>query len=133
MFDINNTSDFKTLDTINASIPYYDIDLYGNKVEVLGFDALDAAIENLLLTEPFERYFEPNFYSPVYEILFKQFNNIDEIVDKIYDKIEMYVPVSIDRSSSNVKKLDAYSISFQIVYTISEYNRPHTFNRVVGK
>ena len=99
------------------------------------YTALDQAIENVLLTEPYERIFNLGFGSPLINILFENMEKGEEYVDTAMDLIEYWVPVKIDRSSLNIEKdYSSNKITFMLKYTSNDgMIRNHLFARRLSK
>ena len=74
-------------------------------------------IENVLLTEPFERLFNLAYGSPLYLLLFENFSQADELMPRVFDTIEYWVPIKIDRGNADIVK-DEFNhvITFKIPY-----------------
>lgn len=121
MLPLSANPDFSTLENTSFDNPYYDWDATGEATELWGKDAVDQMIENVLLTEPFERLFNLNYGSPLYLLLFENFSSIDTIMPKVFDTIEYWVPIKIDRSNTQVTPdEDNHAISFQIPYITND-------------
>jgi hypothetical protein len=74
-------------------------------------------IEMVIVTEPFERLFNLAFGSPLYQILFDNFSNLDTIISTVFDTIEYWVPVTIDRSNAEIEAdPDNNTLLFKIPY-----------------
>lgn len=114
--------------------PYYDWDRFGEQTELWGKEAIDQMIENVLLTEPFERLFNLSYGSPLYMLLFNNFSEADTIMPKIFDTIEYWVPITIDRSNTDVvPDEDNHTISFQIPYVSNDGMIAGMFARRIRK
>lgn len=137
MLPLSANQDYKNFDNANITNPFYDINGdFSEKIDIYGTEALDQAIENLICTEPYERLFNPDFWSPLYTILFENGVNIDEKMQAVYNKIEMYVPVMIDRGETDVKFNEyehTLSLKIPYYYTIHGEPRYHTFNRLISR
>ena len=121
MLPLSANPDFNALNNAAIDNPYYDWDRYGEDTELWGKDAVDQMIENVLLTEPFERLFNLNFGSPLYMLLFNDFADLDNIMPRVYDVIEYWVPIKIDRARTNViPDEDNHALSFQIPYVTND-------------
>jgi len=100
------------------------------KANPLNYDLLDLknersiarSIQNLVLTDPGERFFNENLGSGVKRLLFDQFDTLTavSIQDKIRDIIETYEP-----------RVDILSIKVVPDYQNSEYSVVLTYN-IVG-
>lgn len=72
----------------------------------------------VLTTEPQERLFNPTFGTPLFNLLFENSSNIQNIMTYVYDTIETWVPIQIDRNNTNVQiDPNKQVVSFQIPYT----------------
>ena len=74
MLPLSANSDFQNHGELYKPTNYIDIngdDLYHTSV-VYGTDAIDQAIEAVIVTEPWERLFNVDFWSPFYRLLFNQ-------------------------------------------------------------
>lgn len=103
MLDFNQKNpDFKHVgDTINAT-SYYDIDFNFEHTELYGTNALDQAIENLLMTEYGERLFNFEFGTPLSRIFFSKNSNADSLAEKVYSTIESIIPIRIARNTASI-------------------------------
>ena len=136
MFDLSANPDFKNVEDAKIVNPYYDIngDKMGTAIDIYGSDALDQAIEMVLCTEPYERLFNISLSSPLYQILFQNSTNIDSIITSIFDQIEYWVPVVIDRANAEVEQLtNEHAIKFKIPYISNNGRIAHTFDRIIGR
>ena len=136
MFDLSANPDFKNVEDAKIVNPYYDIngEKIATQIDVYGTDALDQAIEMVLCTEPYERLFNLSLSSPLYQVLFQNSTDIDTILSSIFDQIEFWVPVVIDRDNAEVENLVAeHALRFKIPYVSSNGRLAHTFNRIIGK
>lgn len=117
MLDLNKNPDFATLDNALITSEYYDLDKELDGTQVWNKDALDQMIEMVLLTEPQERLFNLSFGSPIYRILFENFNQVDLLMDTVFDIIEHWVPIKISRSQADVEQdPDNNALIFKIPY-----------------
>lgn len=135
MLTLDKNSDFKRIETSKIQSKYYDLDVNIEGTEVWSFDALDQAIENVLLTNKGERIFNYSFGTPLIELLFENNTNIDELVDKALDIIETWVPIHINRSKTKLEKdIENHAISFFIFYDSNDMMiRDHCFARRLRK
>ena len=103
--------------TATIDSEYYDLDKDLTGTQLWNKDALDQMIEMVLLTEPQERLFNLAFGSPIYQILFDNFSQVDSIMDTIFDVIEHWVPITIDRNGADVEQdIDNNALIFKIPY-----------------
>ena len=120
MLDITKSSDWKKVgDTVTTS--YYDIDALFKNIDLYNADSIDQSIENLILTMNGERLFNIQFGSPFYRILFENVNQADNLMPAVYDKIENYIPIKINRGSAKVKTSAVnHSVSVSFVYSTND-------------
>lgn len=117
MLDLDKNSDYTWLHNGKVDSEYYDLAADLENVELWNKDALDQMIEMVIVTEPFERLFNLAFGSPLYQILFDNFSNLDTIISTVFDTIEYWVPVTIDRSNAEIEAdPDNNTLLFKIPY-----------------
>ena len=117
MLDLDKNSDYIWLHNGKINSEYYDLAADLENVELWNKDALDQMIEMVIVTEPFERLFNLAFGSPLYQILFDNFSNLDAIISTVFDTIEYWVPVTIDRSNAEIEAdPDNNTLLFKIPY-----------------
>lgn len=117
MLDLDKNSDYIWLHNGKINSEYYDLAADLENVELWNKDALDQMIEMVIVTEPFERLFNLAFGSPLYQILFDNFSNLDTIISTVFDTIEYWVPVTIDRSNAEIEAdPDNNTLLFKIPY-----------------
>lgn len=117
MLSLSANSDYVKRENFKFDSEYYDWDGYFEARELWDKQVLDQSIEMVLVTEPQERLFNLTFGTPLYTLLFENFSHLDSVMDMVYDQIEYWVPIVIDRSNTNVEKdEDNHAISFQIPY-----------------
>lgn len=134
MLPLSANPDFKDA-TVTREDPYRDIngENMSTKIEIYGADALDQAIEAVIVTEPYERLFNIGFYSPFYRLLFENENMVDTIMQEVYDKIESYVDILIVREGCKVNVDTAnHSVSFMLPYLFEHNLKYHIFSRVIS-
>lgn len=134
MLSLSANPDFSTISNGTTQNPYYDLDAYGEKPDLWGKDALDQMIENILLTEPFERIFNLGYASPLYFVLFENFSKLDELTTSIFDTIEFWVPIKIIREEADIEADEFnHSISFKIPYVSNDGLITGIFTRRIRK
>jgi phage baseplate assembly protein W len=117
MLALSANSDYLSNDNFSLTNEYYDWDAMFHDNEIWGMDSLNQSIEMVLTTEPQERLFNPTFGTPLFNLLFENSSNIDNIMPYVYDTIEVWVPVKIDRANTKVSvDPNAQCVSFQIPY-----------------
>lgn len=135
MLTLDKNSDFKRIETSKVQSNYYDLDVNIVDTEVWSFDALDQAIENVLLTNKGERIFNYSFGTPLIELLFENDANTEYLVNKALDVIETWVPIKIIRSKTKLERdKENHAISFFIFYNSNDgMIRDHCFARRLRK
>lgn len=136
MLPLSANPDFKNIENSKIANPYYDINAenISTKVDVYGSVALDQAIEMVLCTEPFERLFNISLSSPLYQILFQNDTDITGLVSTVFDQIEFWVPVVIDRNNAEIEHVsENHSLRFKIPYISTDGRIIHTFNRIISR
>lgn len=117
MLPLSANSDYKNKDTFSVQHEYYDWDGTFQEKELFGEDVLNQSIEMVLTTEPNERLFNLGFGTPLFTMLFENPSRAKSLADSVFDIIEFWVPISINRAGTNVKvDPDTNSIEFRIPY-----------------
>ena len=120
MLDLDKNSDYTWLHSGKIDSEYYDLDASLENIEIWNKNALDQMIEMVITTEPFERLFNLSFGSPLYQVLFENFSQLDSVMSVVFDTIEYWVPVTIDRSEAQVEAdPDNNTLTFRIPYVSS--------------
>lgn len=138
MLPLNQNPDFKNEGQLTRPVDYMDMngdDLYTTSV-VYGTDALDQAIEACIVTEPWERLFNIDFWSPFYRLLFNQEGEAESIVQQTFDVIEKWVGVMILRNEAEVNVNSAehvVTLKIPYIYVDNGTSYKHTFSRVISK
>ncbi|MBO7079846.1 MAG: GPW/gp25 family protein [Bacilli bacterium] len=134
MLDLDKNSDYLWLQTGHKQGEYYDLNSEIDQGELWNKLALDQMIEMVLVTEPQERLFNLAFGSPVYQILFENFTHLDTIVDTIFDVIEYWVPIKINRSTAKIEAdPDNHALIFNIPYVSNNGDIVGVFGRKITK
>jgi hypothetical protein len=134
MLDLNKNSDFQRLDSGKVESEYYDWNYDLEKGELWNKLALDQMIESVLVTEPHERLFNLGYGSPLYRVLFENFSRLEAVMSLIFDTIEFWVPIQIDRTNTKVEAdEDNNTISFQIPYISNNGMVAGIFARRIGR
>lgn len=134
MLPLSANPDFKDV-SMTITNPFMDLngDDLSKTAVIFGTDALDQAIEAIIVTEPYERLFNIEFYSPFYKLLFENENVVDDIMAQVYDKIEQYVGVVVDRSGCDVRvDTQNHRVSFKLPYLYNHQQQYHIFSRVIS-
>lgn len=99
MLPLSANSNFGTVTKpISEYNSYIDLNGRACNQDLYGTDAINQAIENIICTMPGECLFNIALYSPLYEILFN--NYTDGLEEQIFAKVELFVPVQINRASA---------------------------------
>ena len=134
MLDLDKNSDYIWLHNGKIDSEYYDLAADLKNVELWNKDALDQMIEMVIVTEPFERLFNLAFGSPLYQILFDNFSNLDTIISTVFDTIEYWVPVTIDRSNAEIEAdPDNNTLLFKIPYVSTNGLISGIFSRRISR
>ena len=134
MLELNKNPDYTWLDTGKIDSEYYDLSADLRDVEVWNKSALDQMIEMVIVTEPHERLFNLSFGSPLYQVLFDNFNQLDSIINVVFDTIEYWVPVTIDRANADVETdEDNHALLFKIPYVSNNGMVSGIFARKIRK
>ncbi len=138
MLPLSANSDFKNLGALKAPSTYYDIDatFAADNCDIYRTDAIDQMIENIILTEPWERLFNLDFWSPFYKLLFDNSVNAEEVINETFSTIEYWTGITIDRENANINIDEAnHEVSLQIPYVYEDNGAGyyHTFSRVVSQ
>lgn len=136
MLPLSANSDFKQAGFATNENPYRDWngENLNFKAEIYGTDALDQAIEAVLVTEPGERLFNPEFYSPFYKLLFENETDAEALIENVFQQIETWVDVTIDRTNAGVT-IDSFNhtVELSIPYFYDNGRARHIFSRVISK
>lgn len=116
----------------------YALDLakkVSSQSDVVDKAAINQSIECILMTEQYERVFEPNFGSFLSSIVFERLNNdnAEKLLDAIISLVTKYenrITVVSELCSMNVSQND-HMISLKLVYVINSDNTPGEFNKKI--
>ena len=134
MLELSANPDFIKHETGTIEQEYYDLDGSNETTELWGSAALDQMIENVLLTEKFERVFNLSFSSPIYDVLFQNFDNVSLYTNTIFDIIEFWVPIKIDRANTQVETFpERNAIAFRLPYVSNNGQIAGCFARRISK
>lgn len=123
MLDFNQKNpDFKHVGDSVRTNSYYDIDFNFNQIEIYGTNAIDQALENVLMTEYGERLFNPNFGSPLQKLFFENNTNVGELREDVYTALESLLPIHIDRTEAKIGRLDnnPHILSISLDYSTTD-------------
>lgn len=116
----------------------YALDLakkVSSQSDVVDKAAINQSIECILMTEQYERVFEPNFGSFLSSIVFERLNNdnAEKLLDAIISLVTKYenrITVVSELCTMNVSQND-HMISLKLVYVINSDNTPGEFNKKI--
>lgn len=103
--------------------------------DVVDKAAINQSIEAILMTEQYERVFEPSFGSFLSSIVFERLNSnsaeklLDSIISLIV-KFEKRISVLSQLCSMNISTND-HMISLKIVYVVNSDQSPGEFNKKI--
>lgn len=104
-----------------------------NHAEVFGTDAIDQAIEAVIVTEPYERLFNPEFCSPFYRLLFQNENDAEAIIEEVFNRIELWCGIEVARDEALVEIDSAnHSVELTIPYYYNNRLSKHVFSRAIS-
>lgn len=91
-------------------------------------DAVKASIKNLILTKNYERPFHPEIGSPVYGLLFENFdpiikNTLEKVIEELITKFEPRAQILLVDVTDNS---DENSIDIQIDFKMQNIAKPIT-------
>lgn len=134
MLPLSANNDFKNVGDAKGENPYRDWNAESlvRHAEVYGPDAIDQAIESVIVTEPYERLFNPEFFSPFYKLLFQNEGDADAIIEEVFRRIELWCNVEIDRANAWVSVDSAnHSVELTIPYKYGT-GFYHVFSRAIS-
>jgi len=104
-----------------------NLPLNGPAVFISNFTTKDAIKNNLInffLTNPGERYLNPNFGGGLRAFIFEQINdgNLSALEDNINEQLSLYFPKVIVNSLNLLKKEEENTIIIQLRYSILNSN-----------
>lgn len=135
MLSLDKNPDFDRIETIKVQSHYYDYDPFFERKELWAEHALDASIENYLLTEPGERLFNIGFGSPLIMAIFADLNGAKDILRSACNGIEAIIPVRIHRDKINIThEPGSHVLTIQFTYDSNDgMIRNHTFARRIRR
>ena len=98
-------------------------------------EAVVNSIRNLVLTNKFERFYQPNVGSKVQSLLF-DLNDIPTqqlLVTTITETIRNYEPRAMTVGVSVVQVMDANQIQINIVFSLLNITQPISFNLILKR
>ena len=133
MLPISANSNFKTVSNPGTIVnPYIDINSRSCNEDLFGVNAINQAIENVICTMPGECLFNSLLYSPLYEILFD--NYTDGLEEQIFSKIELFVPIRIDRKAAQFEFNPAeHTLRISIPWASNDGTLKSIFKRYIGR
>jgi phage baseplate assembly protein W len=107
---------------IGINIPFNSPSVFSSNYQTK--DAIKNNLINFFLTNPGERYLNPNFGGGIKAFIFEQItsNNLDFLINDIRDKVFIYFPqISIDNLEIKSKE-DENTINIRMDYSIINTN-----------
>lgn len=103
--------------------------------DVVDKAAINQSIESILMTEQYERVFEPNFGSFLSGLVFERLdsNSAERLLDSIISLIIKYenrISILSQLCTMNISK-NEHMISLKIVYVINSDQSPGEFNKKI--
>jgi len=105
-------------------------------VEIYDVDAINANIENLIMTAVGERLFNINRGTSLYYRLFEVGDDeLDSALDDLAKKIKQYVPqvIVLEQNMSISITDEGDTVNILIPYIVRSYNTTHTFKKTFSK
>lgn len=124
MATINRTARFFRDIDLSFRVNPFTKDLYTKTNE----EAVKGAVKNLVLTQFYERPFQPELGSPVYGLLFENFTPIlkNTLESVIRELIENYEPRAQLTNVTVTDKPDENSLDIRIDFRVVNVSRPVT-------
>ena len=89
-------------------------------------DKVKTNILNVLLTEPGERIFKPNFGVGLRNYIFENVPNRDELEERIKIQTERYIPQIEIEDVAVYKGRDSHNLNIEITYNVIPTNEENT-------
>ena len=104
-------------------------------VDVIDMDAITQSIENVLMTDPNERIFSPNYGSFLSGIVFERLdsNSAEKLLDAIINLVLQYetrITVISNLCSMQISQ-SQHSLTLKLVYFLNEYQTPGQFTKKI--
>ena len=121
MADVRQYIRINPLDTdtdiaIGVSLPFDGTAVFNSTYTTK--DQMKSNLLNVILTEPGERLFKPNFGVGLRNYLFENFDDIPELEDRIKNQIELYIPqIELDRVIVE-KNPNSHNLNIKIYYLV---------------
>ena len=104
-------------------------------VDVIDMDAITQSIENVLMTDPNERIFSPNYGSFLSGIVFERLdsNSAEKLLDAIINLVLQYetrITVISNLCSMQISQ-SQHSLTLKLVYFLNEDQTPGQFTKKI--
>tara|TARA_R110001592_G_scaffold89374_3_gene262886 strand:+ start:1633 stop:2094 length:462 start_codon:yes stop_codon:yes gene_type:complete len=126
MADVRNYIQINPIDTdknkaVGVSLPYNGTAVFNSTYTTQ--EQMKSNMLNVLLTEPGERIYKPNFGVGLRNYLFENFTDLDTLKDRINNQVERYVP-QVELTNVNINKdPNSHELSISIFYKTTINNQ----------
>ena len=119
MADVRQYIRINPLDTdtdiaIGVSLPFDGTAVFNSTYTTK--DQMKSNLLNVILTEPGERLFKPNFGVGLRNYLFENFTDIESLESRIQNQVDRYVPQAELLKADVIKTLDSHELNVRIFY-----------------
>ena len=106
--------DLQTRKAVGVSLPFDGTAVFNSTFT--SKEQLKSNLLNILLTEPGERIFNPNFGVGLRTYLFENFTDIESLKDRVRNQVERYVP-QVELTDVQIdKKNDSHELNVSVYY-----------------
>ncbi len=119
MANVRNYIQINPIDTesniaVGVSLPYNGSSVFNSTYTTQ--EQMKSNMLNVLLTEPGERIFKPDFGVGLRTYLFENFTDKEDLTDRIKDQVNKYVP-QVELTGVNIdKKPDSHKLQVSVYY-----------------
>ena len=119
MADVRNYIQINPIDqqtdvAVGVSLPFNDPEVFTSTYTTK--EQLKSNMLNVLLTEPGERVYKPNFGVGLRNYLFENFTDIESLESRIQNQVDRYVPQAELLKADVIKTLDSHELNVRIFY-----------------
>ena len=109
-----NPIDQQTDVAVGVSLPFNNPEVFTSTYTTK--EQLKSNMLNVLLTEPGERVYKPNFGVGLRNYLFENFTDIESLESRIQNQVDRYVPQAELLKADVIKTLDSHELNVRIFY-----------------
>ena len=119
MADVRNYIQINPIDqqtdvAVGVSLPFNNPEVFTSTYTTK--EQLKSNMLNVLLTEPGERVYKPNFGVGLRNYLFENFTDIESLESRIQNQVDRYVPQAELLKADVIKTLDSHELNVRIFY-----------------